>query len=474
MESIDEFMEKINVSKHILLEMVPQDVDSLLHLNGRIQIIFPKSKSSFVHLMVTSNNSQQNYEELVALGYKPVYIYDYEKRMRNAITKIVKDDYVENVKASSNMETLPNAENAPVLSVVVVPEEEPIASFDTLRKTIIIPPIHSSSDSDQDDEDEDFKTPYQIFLTNLQSLGSSPTKQEVGQLMYFVIRHSPSALSITELICSAVLDKPCVLYLINDILANSSCGFPDAWRYKVEFEKLLPTLFKQLSSNWKRMGLLRKEEMRKFVMGLLKLWEKFLGLNSVDHLRNEFLGWEKIDDEDLGLNKKTKPPATVTARLEVQIDQDSRFRPIETDNELNFNARPGELGLATPKLAIKPITLRPKKPFQMKLTSGEGANIPPAPQLKKISMKSKSKGDDITRITVPEDNFDDSVLLEPDLEIDGLPLTEDEDSEDEAPATNNSEILVTQRTKSIQKFVTVQTAQLLNVDEEDSDDDMFA
>lgn len=67
------------------------------------------------------------------------------------------------------------------------------------------------------------------------------------------------------------------LYVISDILANSSAPLPSAWKFRAAFETRLNEVFDHLNQIYQSFpGRMRAEAFKKQVMGVVNLWETML------------------------------------------------------------------------------------------------------------------------------------------------------------------------------------------------------
>lgn len=111
------------------------------------------------------------------------------------------------------------------------------------------------------------------------------SKSMVGEVMAYIITHSEYAEEIVSLICRSLSItatpvfplKISRLYLISDILYNSSSNVPNCWKYRTYFERELPNIFKHLG--YVRRNLqkrLKQEQMRIAVSDVITSWEKWI------------------------------------------------------------------------------------------------------------------------------------------------------------------------------------------------------
>jgi len=100
--------------------------------------------------------------------------------------------------------------------------------------------------------------------------------------MVFAIEHAEAADDIITILCNSLLiettpmypTKIARLYLISDILHNSSASAPNAWKYRTGFEPHLGNIIDHFNSIWKSIDArLKAEQIRQSVLAILNTWE---------------------------------------------------------------------------------------------------------------------------------------------------------------------------------------------------------
>ncbi len=141
---------------------------------------------------------------------------------------------------------------------------------------------------------------------------------DVGQLMCWAILHSHSAHIILDVICSSIispkasiLKKTQRVYLLSDILYNSPCGFPNAWRYRSLTEPRLAPIFMHFAEECRGMGRMRAEALRKTCTLLFGIWESW------SLFSNDFITKLRNDFNDYVI--PSKAPISDHAKIEKQI-----------------------------------------------------------------------------------------------------------------------------------------------------------
>lgn len=70
------------------------------------------------------------------------------------------------------------------------------------------------------------------------------------------------------------------LYVVSDILANSSAPMASAWKYRAAFENRLDDVFDHFNQTYQSFpGRMRAEAFKKQIMGVINLWETMLIFN---------------------------------------------------------------------------------------------------------------------------------------------------------------------------------------------------
>ncbi|KAG0758526.1 hypothetical protein G6F57_000548 [Rhizopus arrhizus] len=121
----------------------------------------------------------------------------------------------------------------------------------------------------------------------------------IARAMAFAIDHSDAATEIVNILCKSILvpDSPLSaklarLYLVSDILHNSSVHVSNAWKYRKEFETQLPLLFDHFNSIYRSINArLKAEQMRKYISSVISVWENWMIFPKyyTDQLKSIFL-----------------------------------------------------------------------------------------------------------------------------------------------------------------------------------------
>ncbi|KAI8991387.1 hypothetical protein BDF20DRAFT_810898 [Mycotypha africana] len=106
----------------------------------------------------------------------------------------------------------------------------------------------------------------------------------IARAMTFAIDHSDAATEVVDLLCKSILAvespysvKLARLYLISDVLHNSSVHVSNAWKYRKEFEAQLPTIFDHFNSIYRSINArLKAEQVRRHVTTVISVWENWM------------------------------------------------------------------------------------------------------------------------------------------------------------------------------------------------------
>ncbi|KAF8819425.1 Rna recognition motif-containing protein, partial [Cardiosporidium cionae] len=157
-----------------------------------------------------------------------------------------------------------------------------------------------------------------LLLHHLENL--SKQRAFICDAMTFCVDHSDSSMEIAQCITDSLLsfdvlvDKLIArLYLISDILYNSSSLRPSAWSYRNAFEKCLPDIFLYFSEV--RTKITRKLILQQFkdvVMKILRIWEDwavysiefFKGLEASFLYEENILSFSFLQDEFVTIDEE--------------------------------------------------------------------------------------------------------------------------------------------------------------------------
>ncbi|XP_042194940.1 U2 snRNP-associated SURP motif-containing protein isoform X2 [Callorhinchus milii] len=143
--------------------------------------------------------------------------------------------------------------------------------------------------------------------------GLTPRKNDVGDAMIFCLNHAEAAEEIVECIAESlsILKTPLPkkiarLYLVSDVLYNSSAKVANASYYRKFFESKLCQIFANLNATYKSIqGHLQSENFKQRVMGCFRAWEDWTVYPDafLIKLQNIFLGLVDLEEEIKEISK---------------------------------------------------------------------------------------------------------------------------------------------------------------------------
>eukprot|EP01068_Selenidium_serpulae_P017377 Selendium_serpulae@DN6375_c0_g1_i17.p1 len=106
-------------------------------------------------------------------------------------------------------------------------------------------------------------------------------RKHICDVMVWCLDHSDSAIEIAECLYESLTIaeteydlKISRLYLLSDILHNSSCARPSAWAFRAAFERRLPLVFQHLNEMYRNIsGRLTADKAKGTLMKVLRVWE---------------------------------------------------------------------------------------------------------------------------------------------------------------------------------------------------------
>ncbi|CAG8650007.1 17666_t:CDS:10, partial [Gigaspora rosea] len=168
-------------------------------------------------------------------------------------------------------------------------------------------------DSDEEDERERERVPkgtlgpkakhrLEVMLRKL-----TYERGAIAKAMAFSIDHSDAADEIVDIICKTLViketpipTKVARLYLVSDILHNSSVSVPNAWKFRTVFESRLPEIFEHLNEVYRSIAArLKAETFRRQITTILTVWENWIVFPQpyIESLTNTFMKLTKEGDK---------------------------------------------------------------------------------------------------------------------------------------------------------------------------------
>ncbi|KAF1798121.1 U2-associated SR140 protein [Mucor lusitanicus] len=168
----------------------------------------------------------------------------------------------------------------------------------------------------------------------------------IARAMAFAIDHSEAATEVVDLLCKSitVADSPLSvklarLYLVSDILHNSSVHVSNAWKYRKEFEHQLPVVFDHFNGIYRSISArLKAEQVRKHISAVIGVWEHWMIFPKyyTDQLTEIFLKKENGEAQSVA---SSSSPASDTATMEdldgEAYEDDADGEPMNGDEDVD-------------------------------------------------------------------------------------------------------------------------------------------
>ncbi|XP_041119200.1 U2 snRNP-associated SURP motif-containing protein-like isoform X2 [Polyodon spathula] len=158
--------------------------------------------------------------------------------------------------------------------------------------------------------------------------GLTPRKNDIGDAMVFCLNHAEAAEEIVECIAESlsILKTPLPkkiarLYLVSDVLYNSSAKVANASYYRKYFESKLCQIFSDLNATYRSIqGHLQSEHFKQRVMSCFRAWEDWTVYPEafLIKLQNIFLGLVNLAVEK---EASLPPPSVVPASVPIVLVQ---------------------------------------------------------------------------------------------------------------------------------------------------------
>merc|ERR1719233_2076151 len=128
--------------------------------------------------------------------------------------------------------------------------------------------------------------------------------------MIWCLEHAEAAQEIVEILKdsltildTALAKKIARLYVVSDVLYNSSAKLPYVSNFRKFFEPTLPEIFKSFSETYRNIeGRMKAENFKQKIMSCFRIWDEWV-IYPPDHLikcQNIFLGLLEPGDYDEG------------------------------------------------------------------------------------------------------------------------------------------------------------------------------
>uniref|UniRef100_A0A6I8RL20 U2 snRNP associated SURP domain containing n=1 Tax=Xenopus tropicalis TaxID=8364 RepID=A0A6I8RL20_XENTR len=169
--------------------------------------------------------------------------------------------------------------------------------------------------------------------------GLTPRKNDIGEAMMFCLNHAEAAEEIVDCITESlsILKTPLPkkiarLYLVSDVLYNSSAKVANASYYRKYFEAKLCQIFADLNAAYRAIqGHLQSENFKQRVMACFRAWEDWAIYPEpyLIRLQNIFLGLVNIEDKEPEEVPDDLDGAPIEEELDVPLIEDVDGIPID-------------------------------------------------------------------------------------------------------------------------------------------------
>lgn len=237
----------------------------------------------------------------------------------------------------------------------------------------------------------------------------TPERQKVGDAMVWCLDHAESAEEVVECIAESlsILQTPIPkkiarLFLVSDILFNSSAKVPNASFFRKQFQRKLPEIFQDVHETYDNIdGRLKAEQFKQKVMLCFRAWEDWAVYPNeyLISLQNIFLGLVPKESVDSKETVATKPSRSKHSKT--------------TTNQMNdiYRSYLEMLSAQSPKRETK-VDLD-----GIPLADPDVDGLP----LEVPSVAKRSRDDEFDGVPL-KDDLDGAPLPEAVSDIDGLPL----------------------------------------------------
>ncbi|KAI1898636.1 hypothetical protein AGOR_G00074420 [Albula goreensis] len=180
------------------------------------------------------------------------------------------------------------------------------------RPPLLNPYLHGAEDSREEEEEEEelkkgqLKAEHRDRLENLLR-GLTPRREDIGDAMVFCLERAEAAEEVVgciaeslSLLQTPLQKKIARLYLVSDILYNSSAKVANASYYRKYFETKLPQIFGDISEAYRNVqARLQAEQFKQKIMSCFRAWEDWAIYpeSYLIQLQNIFLGLVRPGEE---------------------------------------------------------------------------------------------------------------------------------------------------------------------------------
>lgn len=172
------------------------------------------------------------------------------------------------------------------------------------------------------------------FINVLKSL--TVHRQSISDAMVFALDNAEYAEDITAMIAVGIEDKSldaaaqiAHLFLISDILHNTTAQVRNASKFRTRLQEILPDVFEVLSRTYRQSdGRIAQEKLRKYVLGVAKIWRSWYAFSDefIDGLQATFLkNATSLDGKPIIGGESNHDPAEI-AKLASLTDEELEMK----------------------------------------------------------------------------------------------------------------------------------------------------
>lgn len=182
--------------------------------------------------------------------------------------------------------------------------------------------------------EDELRDEFEDMLRNL-----TVERSRIKEAMVFALDHADLAAEISQILTESLTlpetpipTKVARIFLVSDILHNSSAPVPHASAYRRYFEGKLPIVFQGFNETYKNIsGRVTSQNLKEQVLRVLKIWSQWClyPQEFIDDLVSSFLGTPQQQQQSQTLNSNSlMPTPTDNTSLSSEIEEDIDGVPI--------------------------------------------------------------------------------------------------------------------------------------------------
>ncbi|KAF9926155.1 U2 snRNP-associated SURP domain-containing protein [Linnemannia zychae] len=172
-------------------------------------------------------------------------------------------------------------------------------------------------------------------------------RRSVGRAMLFCMQHAEAADEVVDILAASMTltttpqnVRLARLYLISDILHNSSISLPNVWKLRSALEIKMPIIFEGLNAIYRQIDArMKAEQFRRQITGVLGIWENWIVFpqHYIAHLNNLLVRKEPTESGGTSGQQQqaSSPTSSTAASTSAGLGQLSTFERVETGGENN-------------------------------------------------------------------------------------------------------------------------------------------